>query len=528
MPRPTTPSFVCEFEVQATSKDLRVLRSRREAGRQLYNAVLGEALRRLARMRRDPAFEQAKALPKGRLRSAAFGSLREQHGFREYDLHAQASLARTCWLRSHLDVHAAQKVATRAFQAAERWSFGALGRPRFKRYGELESLEGKSNEAGIRFRQDAIHWGGAFGKLVLPLVVVPGDEVQAHAIQVAREGGVKFCRLLVRTIRGRERAFAQLVLEGETLQKAKHAIGHGRVGLDLGPSQVAVVTEGHVRTIPFCPGLDRQEAARRRFLRRLDHQRRANNPGNYREDGTVRPRSQRNPWRSSGRQEATRAALAEVLRAMAAQRKSLQGQAVNQVLALGTEIVTEKLDLLSWAKLWGRSVGHKAPGLFQSSLGRKAAARKGGLEEVPTRTTYLSSRCLCGKRVKKELKERKHACGCAFIPGGMHVDRDEFSAFLAFHCREGKLDEGAARESWQAWGADCLLRSPSSVKETANGEVLPSLRAREARRSSSIANEVGQRREALPLATGGNGERRRALPSRPRKPRKIPEGTHVA
>ncbi len=62
MPRAKTPSFVCEFEVQATSKDRCVLRSRLEAGRQLYNAVLGEAVRRLARMRRDPAFEQAKAL----------------------------------------------------------------------------------------------------------------------------------------------------------------------------------------------------------------------------------------------------------------------------------------------------------------------------------------------------------------------------------------------------------------------------------------------------------------------------------
>jgi len=44
MPRATTPSFVQEFEVRATSKDRSVLRSRLEAGRQLYNAVLGEAL----------------------------------------------------------------------------------------------------------------------------------------------------------------------------------------------------------------------------------------------------------------------------------------------------------------------------------------------------------------------------------------------------------------------------------------------------------------------------------------------------
>jgi hypothetical protein len=57
---------------------------------------------------------------------------------------AQAPIpGKDCWLRGHLDVHAAQKVATRAFRAAERWSFSGSGKPRFRRYGELESVEGE-------------------------------------------------------------------------------------------------------------------------------------------------------------------------------------------------------------------------------------------------------------------------------------------------------------------------------------------------------------------------------------------------
>jgi len=530
MVKSVTPSFVCEFEVRATSQDRSVLRSRLEAGRQLYNAILGEALRRLARMRKDPAFEIAKALPRGssnkdatplqkaqaKARKEAFAALRETHGFREFDLHKHPSLAKTCWLRGHLDVNTQQKVATRAFKAAERWSFGQGGRPRFKRYGELESLEGKDNSMGIRFREDRILWFGAFGKLDLPLLPIPGDEVQGHALEIAREDGVKYSRILLRTIRGRERAFVQLVLEGQPLRKAQHVVVPGRVGLDLGPSQVAVVAPGEVRTIPFCPGLDRKESARRRYLRRLDRQRRANNPENYREDGTVLPRSQRKPWKASRAQMVTRAALAEVLRAMAAQRKSLQGELAHQILALGNQVVTEKVDKRSWAKLWGRSVGHKAPGMLEARLKVLAEASGGSLEQVSTRETYLSSRCLCGLRRKKPLSERKHICGCTFVPEGTEVDRDEFSAFLAMHCQGGLLDEEAARESWRAWGADCLLRPLSSVKEAANGEALPPLRAREARRSGSVAQEAGQRREALP-GCQASGERREHLP-KPRKP----------
>jgi hypothetical protein len=44
-PRPEkTPTYIAEFEVGTTSKERSVLRSRLEAGRQLYNAVLGETL----------------------------------------------------------------------------------------------------------------------------------------------------------------------------------------------------------------------------------------------------------------------------------------------------------------------------------------------------------------------------------------------------------------------------------------------------------------------------------------------------
>lgn len=538
MPRSPTSSYVCEFEVKATSKDLAMLRSRLEAGRQLYNAILGEGLRRLARMREDPEFEIAKTLPRGitgpnatfqqrskaKVRKNAFASLREKYGVREYDLHKHPSLAKDCWLRGHLDVNTQQKVATRAFKAVERWSLGQIGKPRFKRYGELKSLEGKSNTMGIRFRDDHIVWKGAFGTLNLPLILRQEDEVQAQALLAASEGRVKYVRLLCRIIRGKERAFCHLVLEGAPFQKAKNLIGAQAIGIDLGPSQVAVVAQDHVETIPFCPHLDRKEAARRRYLRRLDRQRRANNPENYQANGTVKPRPQRKPWKSSARQRSTREYLAETLCAMAAHRKSLQGQVANRILGLGNQVVAEKLDIRAWAKRWGRSVGHKAPGMFQQALHRKAMASGGTFEMVDTWTTHLSSRCLCGKRSKKTLPERKHLCGCIHVPQETWVDRDCFSAFLALHCQGGKLDEEAARKSWQAWGADCLLRSPSSNNQAAKGEALPSPRARGARQSNSNEDMAGQRRKAGRKA----GERRGINPPKPSEPRIEMVGTRVA
>jgi hypothetical protein len=97
--------------------------------------------------------------------------------------------------RSHLDVNTAQKVATRAFKAAERFSFGESGRPRFKPYGEIESVEGKSNATGIRYRDGAILWNGKFAQLARSLIVKPGDQVQAYALDQASQNKVKFVRL---------------------------------------------------------------------------------------------------------------------------------------------------------------------------------------------------------------------------------------------------------------------------------------------------------------------------------------------
>jgi hypothetical protein len=552
MPRTKTPSFVAEFEVQTTSQDRHVLRSRMEAGRQLYNAILGEALRRLDRMRRDPGLEAAKAMPRGatgekatplqkqqaQARKDAFRILRENYGFREFDLHKHPSLAKECWLRGHLDVHAQQKVATRAFKAAERYSYGQGGRPHCKRYGELESVEGKSNEAGIRYRSGHIHWNGEFAKLDLPLIVTPRDQIHAYALAQAESGKVKYVRLLSRTIRGHERVYAQLVLEGEPWAKLdvhgdlKHPIATGVVGgMDLGPSKGALVTVGQVESFAFCAELDRKEKAIRRYQRRVNRQRKAGNPENYNPDGTIR--KGRKTWTKSKREQKVEDTLADIHRAMAAFRKSLQGALVHRVLRMGNRWVSEKVSKQAWAKFYGRSIGHKAPGMFETRIETLAEASGGGLELISTYSTFLSSRCLCGKRKKKQRSERKHICGCEFIPEGMYADRDEFSAFLAMFSQGSALDEGRAREAWTQWGADCLLRSSSDCGEVATGEALLPRRAREARQSGSTENGSEQRREAgaRKYRTGERrGETRRiaSSPLKARQPRSEAEGTHVA
>ena len=75
-----TPTFLLELPLRVSPAQARRLRAHLEAARQLYNAVLSEGQRRMRRMRADPAWQAARAIPRALKleRKHAFGALREQ------------------------------------------------------------------------------------------------------------------------------------------------------------------------------------------------------------------------------------------------------------------------------------------------------------------------------------------------------------------------------------------------------------------------------------------------------------------
>ncbi|MFN3286607.1 MAG: RNA-guided endonuclease TnpB family protein, partial [bacterium] len=451
------PSFICEIPLRVAPVEVRILNARLEAGRQVYNACLGEALRRARLLRERRAYRQARRLPKGEARTEGFRAARRSVEFTDAALQRYAVRLRQRAFREHLDVHAAQKLASRAYAAVNAWLLGQRGRPRFKGYRQLDTVEGKSNHAGIRWRQDRIEWSG----ISLPALLDPCDPVIAHALSCR----VKYVRLVRRKLGGRDRFYAQLVCEGTPYHKQQHRIGGGEVGLDVGPSTIAVVGEDGAWLVPFCDEVVREHRTIRRLQRKLDRQRRANNPENYLPDGRVKPGPKR--WVKSRRQCQTEGELRELLRRESAHRKTLHGQLANRVLSMGRVIKTEKLSYRAMQRQYGRSVGVRAPGMFMSMLRRKAESAGGVVIEFPAHRTKLSQVCHgCGAVQKKPLSQRTHACEC-----GVEMQRDLYSAFLA-RCvgEDGLLHADTARMRWS--GAEPLLRAAwGSATQPASGRV---------------------------------------------------------
>jgi transposase len=415
------------------------LLARLEAARQIYNACLGEARQRVQLVRESKAFQRARTLSRDNPeRTRLFRAARKQHAFSDYVLQAFAQQFGHSWLCEHLDSHVIQKLATRAYGAANRLLLGKARRVRFKGRHQLNSVEGKTNAAGQRWCVDHLEWSG----LVVPAQLNPRDLVVVHGLSYP----VKYARLVRRKVGMRNRFYAQLVCEGRPYRKAQHPLGQGSVGLDLGLSSIAVVAEQTALLQPFCPEVTPSSQRLRRRTRKLDRQRRANNPEHFDERGHVKKGKHR--WKVSKRQRKVQARRRDAYRRLSATRKRSHGQLAHRVLALGSTFHLEQISYRAWQKQFGRSVGRSAPGMFVSLLSRLAASTLGQVVELNTRRARLSQCCHCGAVQKKPLRQRWHVCDC-----GVSAQRDLYSASPFSFCEPGHLRaEGASgrfgRASW--------------------------------------------------------------------------------
>jgi hypothetical protein len=120
-----------------------------------------------------------------------------------------------------------------------------------------------------------------------------------------------------------DRYYVQLVLEGHAFIKPKHEeVCKDTMGLDIGPQTLAIVPrEGKADLVTFCEELAPDARKKRRVPRKMDRQRRANNPENYDEQGRVKKHGKtRLRWKESKRYKATRRQHAHTERRLAAHR----------------------------------------------------------------------------------------------------------------------------------------------------------------------------------------------------------------
>ncbi len=470
MPSQITPSFITELPLKVDSKQSRELEARFNAAMRLYNACLNEAVIRMNLVRSSSAYQTAKKLPKtikkGKKkvlnpeRKKLFSEAKKQYRFSEYDLHSFATLTanRAGWIARKIDSNTQQKLATRAFNASSKILFGKAKKVRYKGSTRFKSYEGKSNKQGLRWKNNQVVWCG----LKIQPIIPKNNLVIAHGLN----SEIKYCRILWRELNGKKRWFVQLICSGFPYQKPQNYVSDGVIGIDLNISNIAFVSDDHAGLLPFAEGVPSYQKEIKQLQRKMARSSRVNNPDNYESDfqsqkgrktitlkGKIK-KGTSGKWNNSNSYRKAAQKKREIERKKTAYAKSQNRRLVNEILRHGKHVLTEKVSVKGWQKLWGKAILHKSPGFFQSELRRKARRAGGELIEFSTQKTALSQTHLDGSRIKKKLSERVH-----YDATGIVMHRDLFSAFLARNVNDDLLSLQDAQNEyprlesvmWSAW-----------------------------------------------------------------------------
>lgn len=357
-----------------------------------------------------------------------------------------------------------QNIAERAFSAVERVMYGKAKKVYFRAVGQFYTVEEKTNQTGFRYFKDkkTVEWLG----LVMPVILKEKDEYAHQALN----DRIKYCRLQKKVIRGQDRYFVQIVLEGFPPRKENRMDSddeNARVGLDIGTSTLAYVSDQKVGLVELAEGIGVDDTEKRILQRKLDRMRRANNPDKFNEDGTIK-KGNKEKWVQSNNYIKARKQLAEIQRKISEKREQSHNRLVNHLLSLGLDIrleqmnyqglqrrskettINEKTGKINRKKRFGKSIASRAPAKLIAILDKKLHFYGLTIKKINTVKVKASQfNHFTQTYVKKPLSNRWNH----FEQG--QVQRDLYSAFLIMNTKDNlqEIDVERADKNWEKFFA---------------------------------------------------------------------------
>ncbi|WLR51909.1 transposase [Bacillus tianshenii] len=456
----TKPCYVVTIPLKTELWQEHILTKRLEIARQMYNACLGEVLKRYKRLKNDTSYQYWIKQKPSKERKEAFKQLNQDYGLSEYALHSFVKPIQN-YFRKHIDANTSQKIATRVWKAFDKYRYDKnVQKVYFKQKGELRSVEGKTNKQGIRFKENQLIWNG----LTIPIKLKKNDMY----LHVALLDKVKYCRIIKKQIRGIQRYFVQLILEGippkkvnPTTGEVKHPRNQGTVGIDIGTQTIAIVSENEAKLVELAPNVNKMEQEIRLLSRKLDRQRRANNPHKYNDDGTIK--RTKDKWIHSKNYLKTKEQLTDIHRKMADVRKQDHHSMANWILSLGDNVkvetmnykglqrrakqttINEKTKRYNKKKRFGKSLLNKAPALLLTILDNKLSYDNKQLKKIDTYKIKASQYNHFNESYeKKTIGQRWNDFDCG------KVQRDLYSAYLIMNVKNNlkEIDKEKCNHRW--------------------------------------------------------------------------------
>ena len=439
-------NFIVEFPLRTEKYQEDILNKLFEIGRMIYNSLVNVTQKRYKEMIKARKYRKLMSSLTGNKKSdkeiwKQINNIRKQYGMSEYSFHEDVKKIQKHF-KENIDSFTAQKIATTLWKSYDKLFFGNGKRVYFKRYGELNSLEGKSNKTGIRLINDTLIWNG----LKIPVVIDYDNYYEYQAMQC----NICYNRIVRKYVRNKYKFYVQVVFKGNPPVKVnietgeiKHCVGDGDVGLDIGTRTIAIASQSDVKILELADRVQNIENKKQRLLRKMDRSRRSTNPDNYNEDGTVKKQGNKKViWNKSNHYIKCQNELKELYRKQADIRKYQHECLANYIVSLGNKLYVEKMNFAGLQrrakstekndkgrfkrkKRFGKSLANKAPSMLLAIINRKLGYFGEKLIEIDTFSAKASQfNHFDGTYTKKTLSQRWNEFN------GIKIQRDIYSAFL--------------------------------------------------------------------------------------------------
>ncbi|MDY6244218.1 MAG: hypothetical protein SPL82_10120 [Lachnospiraceae bacterium] len=492
------PSYCLELKLKVKKdSDRNYLQNYFNAVAKLGNEIRRFAIRQLGHLKQDRNYNSLLAeyvkvkgdedSPERERLSKELSVIVGSYGLTKYGLQKSA-----CEMRKHLkyvhsDVY--QKLSDSIWRSVEKYLYGNGKQIHFKKWDDVMSFENKKNSTGIIYADGKVYINCTPKRpkcgIVLD-IILPRNKESAHYMYetTCLTDRTKYCRIVRKMFPSGWRYYVQLVQEG--IPPQKHETGKGRVGIDIGTSTIAAVSkDGCILEELGEPASSPAEECL--LQRKLDRSRRAMNPNNYKEDGSVK--KGKKTWKKSKTYQAVQNRLKSLRRQKAARLKQWQEAEANKIAAMGNKVFVETIDFKALQKRaknterqeqtsivkqkdgtekkvhkykkkkrFGGSIGMHAPAQFLSILERKLSYHKGGLYRINTWKFKASQyNHVDDSYEKKKLSKRYNTID------GRWVQRDLYSAFLLM-CSDDTLEHADRKRCTRNY--KCFLKNHDACVNT--------------------------------------------------------------
>lgn len=441
--------FVYTIGLKPTNQEKEQLNKRFKQAKSVYNLTLKELLKRNNKMKKDPLYKKAYKLPKGSERNEILKDLDKVYGLEGKFTGGKiaSEFRKTLNLEDYLYSTICQKLGFRAWLAFSKMKF-ANGANRVNFSEQINSLISGYSDQGIYLDGDFICFGIKRKKKTLIKIKInfKRDQYEDEVFK----NKLLYWQLIRKKINGKENYYLQAIMDGIAPGTGLEG-GRGSVGIDIGTSTIAVSSEVQTELEELFPDEKRFERAYEiaRLNRSLERKRRATNPENYNEDGTIK--AGKKTWKYSSRYKRDLKNLSELKRKEALSRNLAHRTLAKKIVSYGDRFVVEEMNFISLSKRaketkvnektgkfqskkrFGSTIGHRAPGLLIAFIQERAEKEGKTFIKADTRSVKASQLDhTTGEYIKVSLSTRTKKVD------NFKVQRDLYSAFLLQHVKDDK------------------------------------------------------------------------------------------